>query len=176
MKVINLFGGPGSGKSTTAAGLFYKMKREGLNVELVTEYAKDKVWDNSIDVLLDQLYVFAKQNRRLYRLRDKVDCVITDSPILLSIYYGEKYGSHRYDFEHLKALVVEVFNSYENRNFFINRTKPFKQEGRLCSEEGAKKSDIEIKTMLRELEIGYVSLPDSDTIVQEIYDWIGKCK
>ena len=45
MKVINLFGGPGCGKSTTAADLFARMKLRGLSVELVTEYAKDVVWD-----------------------------------------------------------------------------------------------------------------------------------
>jgi len=30
MKVINLFAGPGAGKSTTAAGLFYYMKKLGM--------------------------------------------------------------------------------------------------------------------------------------------------
>jgi adenylate kinase family enzyme len=32
MKVINLFAGPGAGKSTTAAALFSKMKWKGYNV------------------------------------------------------------------------------------------------------------------------------------------------
>lgn len=45
MKVINLFGGPGIGKSTLAAGLFEHMKIAGFNVELVNEYAKDMVWE-----------------------------------------------------------------------------------------------------------------------------------
>jgi len=39
-KVINLFAGPGAGKSTTAAGLFAEMKRANVDVELVTEYVK----------------------------------------------------------------------------------------------------------------------------------------
>lgn len=41
--VINLIGGPGSGKSTTAAGLFFRMKSMGVRCELVTEYAKELV-------------------------------------------------------------------------------------------------------------------------------------
>ena len=41
LKVINLYGGPGTGKSTTAAALFALIKREGYNVELVTEFAID---------------------------------------------------------------------------------------------------------------------------------------
>ena len=35
--VINFYGGPGSGKSTAAAGLFYKMKLGGYSVELTDE-------------------------------------------------------------------------------------------------------------------------------------------
>lgn len=41
---INLFAGPGTGKSTTAAGVFFEMKRSGMSVEYVTEYAKSLVF------------------------------------------------------------------------------------------------------------------------------------
>ena len=34
MKVINFYGGPNSGKSTKAAGLYYKMNMAGYSVEL----------------------------------------------------------------------------------------------------------------------------------------------
>ena len=88
MKVINLYGGPGSGKSTTAAGLYYRMKMAHHNVELVTEYAKDLVYADRLEGMLDQQeYIFAKQNNRLHRLRNKTDWVVTDSPILLSTVY-----------------------------------------------------------------------------------------
>ena len=40
--VINLFGGPGCGKSTGAAYVFSKLKMLGVNAELTSEYAKDK--------------------------------------------------------------------------------------------------------------------------------------
>ena len=38
--VINLIGSPGTGKSTLASELFSKMKWQGYDVELVSEYAK----------------------------------------------------------------------------------------------------------------------------------------
>lgn len=41
--VVNLFGVPGAGKSTGAAYIFYRLKINGINAELVTEFAKDKV-------------------------------------------------------------------------------------------------------------------------------------
>jgi ATP:corrinoid adenosyltransferase len=54
MKVINLWAGPGAGKSTTASGLFYLMKTADMQVELVTEYAKDMTWEGRHEVLQDR--------------------------------------------------------------------------------------------------------------------------
>lgn len=59
--VINLIGGPGAGKSTTAAGLFFLMKCAGLKVELVTEFAKELSYDENWADLKKQLYVLAEQ-------------------------------------------------------------------------------------------------------------------
>ena len=65
------------------------MKLEGLNVELVTEYAKDMTWEGRGNILEDQLYMLAKQNRRLSRLQDKVDFAMTDSPLFLGLAYSK---------------------------------------------------------------------------------------
>ena len=82
MKVINLWGGPCSGKTTTAAGLFHKMKMQGLNVALVQEYAQEAIWEQRQALLDDQIYIFAKQQRRLSRFEGHgLDWVITDSPL-----------------------------------------------------------------------------------------------
>ena len=59
--VINLIGDPGSGKSTAAAGIFYKLKKMGVNCELSLEFAKDKVWEEAFRTMDDQIYIFAKQ-------------------------------------------------------------------------------------------------------------------
>lgn len=55
MLIINLFGAPGAGKSTGAAYIFSKLKMLGVNAELVTEFAKDKVWENNTEVLSNQI-------------------------------------------------------------------------------------------------------------------------
>ena len=129
MQVINLFGGPGSGKSTTAAGLFYHMKMEHRNVELITEYAKDLVYSDSLNVLKNnQEYIFAEQNRRQHILEGKVDWAITDSPLLLSHYYGnERIRSNR---ESFFRLVGDTFHMYDNVNFFLDRPTEFTEHGR----------------------------------------------
>ena len=136
MKVINLFGGPGSGKSTTAAGLFYFMKLQHLNVELVTEYAKDLLWSGRLQNLLDQQeYIFAKQNHKLHRLRGKVDFAITDSPILLSYAYP-KVNQEQKNTDKWPALdaflefVVKINDTYDNINICLLRPERFETVGR----------------------------------------------
>ena len=84
--LINLFGGPGSGKSTTAALLFAKLKMLDVNAELVQEYAKELVWNGVTD--LEQWDVYIEQKKRIYSLINKVDIIISDSPLELSYYYG----------------------------------------------------------------------------------------
>ena len=85
--VINIYGGPCCGKSTTAAAVFAELKIQGYNVELVTEYAKGMTWQDSMKVLKNQIYVFGKQHHYLTRPQNQVDFIITDSPILMSIVY-----------------------------------------------------------------------------------------
>ena len=50
MIVVNLFGAPGAGKSTGAAYIFAMLKMAGINAELVTEFAKDKVYEETKEV------------------------------------------------------------------------------------------------------------------------------
>ena len=67
MILINLFGAPGAGKSTGAAYIFSKLKMHGINAELVTEFAKDKVWEESKAVFNNQAYIFGKQYFKISR-------------------------------------------------------------------------------------------------------------
>ena len=78
--VVNLFGGPGCGKSTLMAGIFHQLKIQGYDCEMVTEFAKDIVWEERTELLKEQIYVFTNQNYRLFRVNGKVDIIITDSP------------------------------------------------------------------------------------------------
>ena len=55
--LINIYGGPGAGKSTVAAGLFYELKKKGYDCGLVTEMATELVYDESFNVMNDQIYL-----------------------------------------------------------------------------------------------------------------------
>lgn len=150
VKVINIFGGPGAGKSTTAAGLFFEMKKRQIEVELVTEYAKDMTWEKRHNVLSDQLYILAKQNRRVQRLAGQVEWVITDSPLLLGLVYKTEGYHSSFD-----AFAMEVFNSYDNHNFLIGRDFEYQAAGRNQTAEQAVEVDNVIKKMLDDHAVPY---------------------
>ena len=169
MLIVNLFGAPGSGKSTGAAYIFSRLKMLGVNTELITEFAKDKVWENNTEVLKNQTYVFGKQHFRITRCIDKVDIIVTDSPLLLSAIYN-KSGLLGVD---INNLVAKIFKSYNSANYLIKRTKPYNTCGRLQTEE---ESDIianKIKDMLLRYNIEYTErdgdIKGYNTVVSEIY-------
>ena len=144
MLVVNLFGAPGAGKSTGAAYVFSKLKLEGFNAELVTEFAKDKVWEESKAVFDNQVYIFGKQYFRISKLEGKVDVVVTDSPLLLSSFYStdELLGDEFND------LVLKIFNHYDSYNAFINRVKDYNPIGRFQTEEESNKVAENLKWFL----------------------------
>lgn len=145
MKVINLFGGPGVGKSTCAAGLFHLMKLQSMEVELVTEYAKSLVWSERDTMFTEQDYIFAKQNHQLRRLRGKVDWVVSDSPIILGHFYIPDNFPGK---EPFSQFVNEMYNSYDNINIFLGRDKAYNTNGRNQTEDEAKSIDIAINDYL----------------------------
>ena len=143
-KIINLYGGPGSGKSTGAAYIFSQLKMNNINCEYIQEYAKDRVWQNDLEVFNNQLYVVAKQSLRMSRLKGKVDVIITDSPLLLGIYYC-KDVPYAKDFHN---VLFHIYEEYENHNYFVNRVKPYNPKGRFQDEDGAKNIDTILKNIL----------------------------
>ena len=168
MNVINLFGGPGSGKSTTAAGLFHLMKLNEMNVELVTEYAKDLTWEERYGTLEDQLYVFAKQQKRLQVLKNKVAYVVTDSPLILGLIYRQ-WNYLPMNFE---PLVFEVWDQFSNKNYYIKRTKKYVPIGRSQNEDEAKSIDAQVKGFLENKSVPFETFEGDETTPKRIYEEI----
>lgn len=167
MKVINLYGGPGTGKSTTAADLFAKMKWAGYSVELVDEYAKKVTWEGHHNILLDQLYMSVKQNRKLERLRGKVDYVITDSPLLLGFVYTDDTYYPSY-----KNLLRELYDSYDNIDIMLHRMKKYDPNGRNQTEDEAKQIDHKIVKMLRTQGVKFEAIAATKDAKNDILEYI----
>lgn len=165
MLVVNIFGGPCCGKSTTSAGVFSQLKKRNYNVELVTEYAKDMVWEKRQAVFDNQIYIFGKQHHRLWRLKDQVEVAITDSPLLLSLIYNidkSEIGKS------LNDLVLNTYKSFNNLNFFLNRIGEYNTIGRNQTENEAKEIDNEIKRVLDTHEIVYTELVGHTDYISQI--------
>ena len=160
--VINLIGGPCCGKSTTMAGVFYWLKKHGVNCEMATEYTKDKVWEEDYRAMDDQIYIIGKQFHRISRLIDKVDIVIMDTSLLSSIIYDKNKS------DALKQLCIEAFNRFNNMVFFIERGDNYQSEGRREDESQSIKIDEEYKKLMDELQVPYTYISKNENAVDLI--------
>lgn len=174
MNVINIFGGPGCGKSTTAAGIFYKLKLEGYNVEYVSEFAKELTYGKDFKKLSDQLLIFGEQHHRIYKLRDQVEIIVNDSPFVMGLaYLSEDINLPEFEF---KELIVKMFKTYNNLNFFIERNnkQEYSEIGRNQNLSEAMQKDKEIKELLTNNYIQYINIKNSLNIVDELLIHIRK--
>jgi hypothetical protein len=131
MMLINLTGEPGAGKSTMAAGLFHQLKSRHWNVELVTEYTKELILTGDKWSLADELLVFSEKYRRIKKL-ESVDIVVTDSPLINSVVYGDaQFGPAA------GAFYEEVARSFDNIYFAVKRVVPYIPLGRMPDETQA---------------------------------------
>lgn len=162
--IVNLYGGPGCGKSTTAAYVFSKLKMLGVNAELVTEFAKDKTWEGNTKALRCQPYVFGKQVYRIDRCIDDVDVIVTDSPLLLSVLYNTDEAIK----PHFTNMVFSKYAEYDNLNYILHRKKAYNPKGRNQTEDEAKILDCCIFTLLDANHISYKSAPGDITGAEEI--------
>lgn len=168
-KIINFWGGPGLGKSTSSAELFAYMKKAGYNVELVTEAIKDFIWENRTTIYSDQLYILAKQNRRIQRLIGKVDYIVSDSPILLGLIYTDPSY-----YKTFSNFVKELWDSYDNTNILLSRSFEYQPLGRNQTEAEAIEIDKKVKDFLDNNGIEYLSVVNSENRLKEIKDYLCK--
>lgn len=171
---VNLFGAPGSGKSTMMAALFSKLKMAGYDVEMTPEYAKRKVWEESFDVLNDQVYIFGKQYHSMHILQGKVDVVITDSPLLLSMYYVAHNETPVNIENTLKWLALAAHHNMDNLNIMVNRVKPYNPKGRMQNVFESDEIGIELKTILNKYSVEYIDVHGNYGSINVITDYIIK--
>lgn len=172
--VINLIAGPCAGKSTITSGIFYKLKMLGIDCEMALEYAKDRVWEEAYQTMKDQIYLFGKQYHKIWRLNHKVQVIITDCPLLLSVYYSKQCKTNSIYFN---DLIIEQFNSFNNYNYFIERNTEYNQNGRVHTEEQSNQIDKELKDIMNTYNINYKTLyttEAADIITNEIKELFNK--
>lgn len=168
--IINLFGGPGVGKSTAAAVIYAQMKFRGLSCEYIPEFAKELAYTSDLDTLDNQFYVSAIQYHRQYKLIGRVDYIVTDSPVLQGKIYNRQFAG-------LDNLLAEIHAKTNSINIFLRRDEDaaFEEDGRVHNYQESVYIDMQTEKMLIEHEVHYASVQAKDTarLIDIVFNVIG---
>ena len=172
-KIVNLFGGPGIGKSSIASGLTYKLKKKHITCDNPYEFPKVLAWDENHSAIKDQLYVLANQHRGIVKSFGKVDYIILDSPIILSLVYKSVYEGIEYPAslygESFDKMVLDIHNQYDTLNILLKRTDGgFNEKERYQTIDESKMLDDEIEKTLINHNIPYTTIEVGDETVNDI--------
>lgn len=143
--VLNLFGGPGIGKTTAAAKIFVELKMLGLEAANPEEHAKLAIWKGRPDLLDQQLVILGQSWETLHALSDKVDVVVMDSPLMLcSVYAGDREALH------FHKTVADFHKRMPRINIMLERPDglSYSQRGRREDQSTASAIDTKVKMAL----------------------------
>jgi hypothetical protein len=92
-KRITFIGGPGSGKSTTAADLFVQLKKLGKNVEMIQEWIRRDIMRNGpMKSTFEQYRTMMYHRREEENFPPHVEYLIHDGNTLLPYFYAALYA------------------------------------------------------------------------------------
>lgn len=157
--VINLIGGPCSGKSTVAAELFARLKKMGVHCELVSEYIKDRIYEENKTMPSNQIAIFGMEHYNISTKLGKVDVIIHDGSFLNNVVY--KVGDNK-EFD---ALIISEYKKFKNLDFFIKRGNiEFENYGRIHNLKQSKELDKIIKETYEKYGLSYIEVEARDAV------------
>lgn len=174
--VVNFIASPGTGKTLMAALTFAALKCQHNTCELVQEFAKELVWKEEYETLNNQWYVSENQYRRLKSVYKKVKFVVTDSPLLLGVYYNRNYLDNVCNVEKTEKMILKKIKEFNNIYIFLKKNEefPFENVGRVHNEQQSLKIQDELKEMVKEFNLTCLEIKSDvnavDEIVKYIYD------
>lgn len=179
-KVINLYGGPGTGKTTLASRLFsdLNMSKPFGQVALVQEYAFMLICQGRESELAHQPSVTEGQINLMRPFAGNIDMIITDSPLELGLIYASP--------EYLSETGDKIYSfiesaQIENINIFIEKApdneEKFDLRGRIHNFEESIAIDKNIKDFFETKSIPYVTVQNGniEDVIQKIVETIGNC-
>jgi hypothetical protein len=104
-------------------------------------------------------------------LEEGIDFVITDSPLILTHFYGMKYdwlekkcSTSKVMLQHHHIFCKEM--GYKVEHFVVKRNKQYNPKGRYQTEEEAIQFDTEIMQLLDSMGIKFTTISDTSEILQ----------
>jgi len=167
---INIMGGPGCGKSTAAAYVFSSLKKEGYSIEFVDEYVKSWAYEKRVISSFDQAYIFMQQLRKEYLVLNNDDgCIVTDSPLNVSICYAKQFGFKKWHC--LQEIADEFEKEYPSINICLSRDDcEYKNSGRYQNIDEAIIMDNVIKDHIVNVGLDFCSIKYNDH--QGMVEWV----
>lgn len=161
--VLNMLGGSGLGKTTTAALTFGELKLLGKSAEYVQEFVKTWAWVGRKIGPTDQGVIYGNQLDRESVLYNRVEFIVTDSPLVLSAVY-QKFYTGKDDMSQLitRDLQTAKERNVHHINLLLKRHKAYDPNGRYETEDQAKAVDVAVETYLKEKQMSYVVVTEGD--------------
>ena len=157
--IINLIGGPCSGKSTISAELFARLKKMGIKTELVSEYIKDRIYEENKTMPNNQIAIFGMEHYNISNKLGKVDVIVHDGSFLNNILYNKESNKEFND------LIISEYHKFNNLDFFIKRGNiEFENYGRIHTYEQSLQIDEKIKNIYKESQAEYIEVESRDAV------------
>lgn len=174
--IINVYGGPSIGKSSTASFMYYLLKSRGLNAELVREYVKNWAWEKRNIGPYDQFYFMGKQSHYESALYGKVDWIVTDSPLMLCATYAARYNTPPVA-NGIKEAVLSFYkqcdlDNYRHHHIVLQRSRPYVQAGRFETEAQAQEIDGQAESFLLNNNFNYSISHTDELNIRSLIDKI----
>lgn len=167
---INLFGGPGVGKTTLAAQVFAELRRQKVVCSLVPEWIKTWAYQGRPIRGFDQVFSFSNQLHMEEEAIRYTNLIITDSPLFLQCMYSDKHAPIVSTY--LWDIAITFESCYPSINFFVQRSGGYESHGRYESEVQALEMDDYIISQLkaRNIPTNFVQRDDVKSIIDVIGD------
>lgn len=165
--VVNLIAPPNSEKTKTATLLYEELLKRGVTCGLANQNRENQEFARYSSVK-DEIYLFSKQFHQMFRLHGNVEVIVTDKPLMLSLYYNHKFGQGYYN--RLNDLILEQHGNFYNMNFYLDNGFPSHEYD--MSKKELMEMDEELKDILKLYNIDYTVITDSTKRVQEMANLI----
>lgn len=157
--IINLIGGPCSGKSTIAAELFARLKKMGIRCELVSEYIKERIYEENKTMPLNQIAIFGMEHYAISNKIGKVNVIIHDGSFINNIIYKAE------DNPEFDKLIISEYKKFNNLDFFIKRGNiEFENYGRIHNLEQSKELDYKIQAIYFHYNLNFIEVEARDAV------------
>lgn len=165
MIIINIFSSPKVSRKNAIDYVFNILKKKEINCKIISEYENNDSYE-SYDDFKNKICERNEYIKMIEYKNDKIDCIITDNPILLSID------------EHINDLNYKIFNSLKNLNYFIYHTGTRLQNESFQDIQNIIEISESIKKMMDDNNIPYSSIPPITSgynyIVNDVFSILNK--